>query len=269
MWCSNCQQETPGVAHAASGKLVCSRCQQPMRKRGAPHTARICDEGLALDEPPTRAAAKAPSFQADDWTARQRVRTAVRELRRPNPATASSISRPASDSRRFDPPHDLFSQIDQATIPTLANVAPPLNTNSTLRKQGSPGSQILAWIIVLIGAAALTCGIWLIAWSLSTGQLRHWNLAVGLALGGQGGLILGLVLVISRLWRSSRYAAARLLEVHARLGQLVQATDTLAATRTTSAPAFYADLVRGSSPHVLLANLKGQVDQLATRVGGY
>lgn len=271
MWCSNCQQETPGVAHAASGKLVCSRCQKPMHKREAAHTARICDEGLALDEPATRttatAAAKAPSFEANDWAARQRVRTAVRELRRPNPATASSINRMASERSRFDPPHDLFGQIDEATTPTLATTAPTLTKDSTLRKQGSPGSQMLSWIMVLIGAAALVCGIWLIAWSLSAGQWRYWNLAVGLALGGQGGLILGLVLVISRLWRSSRYAAARLVEVHARLGQLVQATDTLAATRTTSAPAFYADLVRGASPHVLLANLKGQVDQLATRVG--
>ena len=42
----------------------------------------------------------------------------------------------------------------------------------------------------------------------------------------------------------------------------------LTAMRSGSAPAFYADLVRGASPQVLLANLKGQIDQLATRVGG-
>jgi hypothetical protein len=37
--------------------------------------------------------------------------------------------------------------------------------------------------------------------------------------------------------------------------------------RSGGAPAFYADLVRGASPQVMLANLKGQIDQLATRIG--
>jgi hypothetical protein len=97
--------------------------------------------------------------------------------------------------------------------------------------------------------------------------MLYWNYAVGLAMAGQGTLIFGLVLVISRLWRSSRYSAAKLQDVHIRLGQLQQSSETLAATRTGGAPAFYADLVRGASPHVMLANLKGQVDQLATRVG--
>ena len=47
---------------------------------------------------------------------------------------------------------------------------------------------------------------------------------------------------ISRLWRSSRYSAAKLQDVHVRLGQLQQSSETLAATRTGGAPAFYADL---------------------------
>ena len=41
----------------------------------------------------------------------------------------------------------------------------------------------------------------------------------------------------------------------------------LTAMRTSSAPAFYAELVRGANPHMLLANLKGQLDQLTTRIG--
>jgi hypothetical protein len=36
--------------------------------------------------------------------------------------------------------------------------------------------------------------------------------------------------------------------------------------RTGGAPAFYAELVRGASPQMLLTNLKGQLDQLATRL---
>lgn len=90
---------------------------------------------------------------------------------------------------------------------------------------------------------------------------------MGLTLGGQGTLILGLVLVVSRLWRSSRYAGGKLQEVHARLAQLQHTADALTAMRSGGAPAFYADLVRGASPQMLLTNLKGQLDQLATRLG--
>jgi uncharacterized membrane protein len=241
-----------------------------MQKGKSPYTSRICDEGLALDEPAatqaiTQASTASP-FRADDWAARQRVRTAVRELRRPNPTTANSPNRIAADRQRLDLPQDLFGQIEHATTPTIATLAPQSFTTDQTQKH-SAGGQIVAWLVVTIGVLALIGGVGLIAWSLSTSQMLFWNYAVGLAMAGQGTLIFGLVLVISRLWRSSRYSAAKLQDVHVRLGQLQQSSETLAATRTGGAPAFYADLVRGASPHVMLANLKGQVDQLATRVG--
>jgi hypothetical protein len=241
-----------------------------MQKRNSAYATRICDDGLALDEPAaaqaaSQAAAASP-FRTDDWAARQRVRTAVRELRRPNPNTANSPNRVAADRQRFDPPQDLFAQIEHATTPTIATNAPQ-SFAIDLAPKYSSGSQVIAWLVVIIGALALTSGVGLIAWSLSTAQMLYWNYAIGLAMAGQGTLILGLVLVISRLWRSSRYSAEKLQDVHVRLGQLQQSSETFAATRTGGAPAFYADLVRGASPHVMLANLKGQVDQLATRVG--
>jgi hypothetical protein len=269
MWCNKCQQETPGVAHATSGRFVCSRCQQPMQKNKPPHATRICDDGLALDEPTTAATAVSARtrFRIDDWSARQRVRTVFRELRRPNPTITNFPNRIVSDRLRFDPPHDLFAQLEHATAPGMAAAQMLPSTNPILQNRRSEGSQIVAWLIVIIGVLALGFGLGLIAWSLSHNQMLYWNQALGLAIGGQGMLILGLVLVISRLWRSTRYAATKLQEVHTRLGQLQQASEALAATRPGGAPAFYADLVRGASPHVLLANLKGQVDQLATRVG--
>jgi hypothetical protein len=270
MWCSTCQQETPGVVNAASRRIVCSRCHNPVQKGKLPHNTRICDEGLALDELTLVAAGsttKAAPLRTDDWAARERVRTVIRELRRPNPTISDLTHHASIDRFRFDPPHDLFGQIEQATLPSLAApVALPV-TNATLQNQRSSSSQIVAWLIVLAGLLTLGCGVGLIAWSLLHNQMRHWNLAMGLAISGQGVLILGLVLVISRLWRSSRYAAAKLQEVHATVGQVQRASESLVAARGSSAPAFYADLARGASPHILLANLKGQVDQLATRVG--
>jgi hypothetical protein len=216
---------------------------------------------------PARASASSNPFRTDDWAARQRVRNVARELRRPNPAAIHATNRVAADRTRLDPPHDLFIQLEQATTPGLASPALLPPSSAIQQKQPNVGSQLLAWLIVVAGTVVLSGGIGLIAWSLSNRQMQYWDLALGLAIGGQGALVLGLAMLITRLWRSSRYSATKLQEVHARLGQVQQAAEALNANRTSNAPAFYADLVRGASPHIMLANLKGQVDQLATRVG--
>src|SRR5688572_1660140 len=270
MWCSSCQQETPGVAQAAIGRIVCSRCQQPARGKQAATHARISDDGIALDEQPAKAnvAATSAPFRNDDWPARERARRLARELKRPSFVAARTTAMSFGDRRRFEPPQDLLAQFDQS-VATMSspNVAPA--STVSLHSRRTEGSQIMAWLIVLTGAAALAGGVGLIGWSIATTQMQHWNLALGLSLGGQGTLILGLVLVVSRLWRHSRYAAGKLQDVHARLGQLQQTAEILTTMRAGgSAPAFYAELARSASPHMLLANLKGQLDQLATRLGG-
>jgi hypothetical protein len=191
-----------------------------------------------------------------------------RELRRPAPGATRPVNPVTAGRRRFDPPQDLFAQLDGPAVLNLGPIASQSTITDVLRSRRTDGSQILAWLIVVAGSAALFAGVGLIGWSLAEARMIHWNLALGLALGGQGTLILGLVLVVSRLWRTSRCAARKLQDVHARLGHLQKTAEALATNRTGGAPAFYADLVRGASPQVLLANLKGQVDQLATRLGG-
>lgn len=269
MWCSTCQQDTPGVAHATTGRIVCSRCQQPAARSKVASQARICDEGIALDEQPTRAAVTAaPLPKDDDWSTDQRVRNLARELKRPT----AKIKKPSDgifpDQRRFEPPHNLLSPHDFEANASLPAAASPLSTSAALHPRRTDSSQVMAWIIVTIGVFTFSAGLWLIGWTLASKQLQHWNLALGLAIGGQGTLILGLVLVVSRLWRHSRYSAGKLQDVQNRLGQLQQTAEVLTSMRAGgSAPTFYADLARGASPHMMLTNLKGQLDQLAARLG--
>jgi hypothetical protein len=269
MWCTTCQQEVPGVSHAATGHTVCSRCQRPKPKsNNEPQRAdHICDDGIALDEPAAALAAAAAPLSSRDWANQSRVRSLGRELRRPPYAVMSSVNSISFDRHRLDPPQNLFDPIEPIAAPPIPSVSPAHAAASNGRRRRSEKAQMLAWLVVLAGAIILMAGIGLITWSLYAKQLEFWNLAIGLALGGQGTLILGLVLVVSRLWRNSRYAANKLHDVHTRLGQLQHTADALAAMRAGGAPAFYADLVRGASPQVLLANLKGQLDQLATRIG--
>jgi hypothetical protein len=233
-------------------------------RRQAP-PAPICDDGIELTEHSARRKTAVPPIRTDDWSIRQRARELDRALRRPVHfgKPAATITRPSA--RRFDPPQSFLDQCDQLPAPTAAMTMPLATTR--VQQRHSILGQVLAWLIVAAGTVALAAGIGLIGWTLSTNQMQHWNLALSLSLGGQGALILGLVMVVSRLWRNSRYATNKLQEMHARLGQLQNTADTISAMRG-SAPAFYADLARGASPQMLLSNLKGQLDQLAARVGG-
>jgi len=258
MWCSACQQDVPGISHVASGRLVCSRCQQPMRNRKNTHTAGISDGGIELDEPAVARVCTAPP-KFDDWQTRQRTRHLGRELRRSMSGSSIPLERFPQNQRRFDPPAELF---DNSTS-SFSSVS----TRSTPAAKRTQGGQVIAWFVVMAGFVALCGGLGGIAWSIAERRDEFWNESLGLTLAGQGILIFGLVLVVSRLWRNSRYATGKLQDVHTRLGELQRTAEALSANRG-GAPAFYADMARGAPPQILLSNLKGQVEQLAARLGG-
>ena len=269
MWCSNCQQDMPGVAHAASGRIVCSRCQQTdAEARSRHHAHAICDDGIALTTSSrTVAVRRCAAISHRRLAARQRVaqhrpRTAPAESR-PRSTTSVSIRRsPAIRSAaRFVRPNRTR---DHATIATSLRHR-RRNRRATSRQHGaarwSPGSSSS------VGAIALTGGVGLIAWSLSTAQMLYWNLALGLALGGQGTLIFGLCWSFRDFGETAATRPANCKTSTRGSASCNRRPKRSPHMRTGGAPAFYADLVRGASPQVLLANLKGQVDQLATRLG--
>jgi hypothetical protein len=259
-----CQQDVPGTAHVATGRIVCARCHQPAGKTPS-LAASINDAGIALDEMTSASTTPPSPLGRNDWAHRCQVRALGRELRRPTATAAVPASFSAAGHHRLDPPQNLFSQLEHLTTAPVV----PIAAQNSARRQRQPHSeisQLLAWLIIVAGAVSLGAGIGFIAWPLFQNRMMNWNLALSLTLGGQGALILGLVLAVSRLWRSSRHAANKLQDVQARLGKLQTTADALTGMRTGTASAFYADLARGASPQVLLANLKGQVDQLATHV---
>jgi hypothetical protein len=225
----------------------------------------VCDDGIALDEPAAAAVAATPP-RFDAWRARRDVRHLSRQLRKPNPTSTASPERFPAGPRRFDPPQNLLDTL-QNVGSGFAPITSAPTSRSLSRSHRTDGLQYVSWLIVLAGTIVLAGGIGLIAWTLSAREMLYWNLAIGLTLGGQGALIFGLVMVNSRLWRNGRHAVHRLHDIQAQLGQLQHTAESLTAMRSGGAPTFYADLVRGASPHVLLANLKGQLDQLATRIG--
>jgi hypothetical protein len=228
-----------------------------------PHAVDISEAGIALDDQVALEVVDSrPPVVTDDWQIRRRTRELGRKLRHETP----------SMQRRIDsPPHapqNLFANLVEQTASPIIDPGSMIKPTHPAKSSRPEFGQFVAWLVTFVGFTALASGLGMIAWSIAHGGSEYWDHAFALTLGGQGTLIFGLVLVVSRLWRNSRYASGKLQEVHTELGQLQRTAEALSAIRSGGSPAFYGELVRGASPQMLLTNLKGQLDQLAARLNG-
>ena len=175
-----------------------------------------------------------PPLAADDWQLRRRSREMCRKLRLDVGGTA----------RKDDSSQNPFAHLaEQSASPIVdpGSYAKPVDAKFAPRPEFG---QVLAWLVTLIGFSSLAAGLGMIGWSIAHGGSEYWDRARALTLAGQGLLIFGLVLVVSRLWRSSRYASSQLHEVHTELGQLQRSADAsrrcAAAGPRPSTPSWFA-----------------------------
>lgn len=124
----------------------------------------------------------------------------------------------------------------------------------------------VAWLAASLGMMAFVCGGVLVGWSLIAGRPELWNIGLPLALGGQVALLLGLLLQLDRMRQDNRQAANKLDNVDEQLHDLRTTTTMLGTSHNTPGGAFYAHLAGGASPHMLLSDLKGQLDLLAVKI---
>ncbi|RIK79472.1 MAG: hypothetical protein DCC68_13235 [Planctomycetota bacterium] len=247
MWCKRCQQDAPGIANGEGG-MACARCGSTVRtsptaageKRSADEMAALASAALADDAPTT------DTWQLDaELTEAERLLAAFSPLAVPADASLVIASQ-AARTHRFDP---------------------EVKRRDELEKPPAIGGFV-AWILLLAGTMALVCGGVLIGWSLYAGRAALWNLGLPILLAGQAGLLLGVVLQLVRIWQNHRAAAERLAAVDRQLGDLEQTTTLLGNTYGAGSSTFFAHLAEGASPHLLLADLKGQMDLLAMKMSG-
>ena len=110
------------------------------------------------------------------------------------------------------------------------------------------------------------CGAVLLGWSLVAQRDDLWPIGMPLALIGQAGLILGLVLQLDGLWRTSRSTNAALSQLDGELASVRQATTLLSTSHASGGQAFYVHLAEGANPQLLLADVKGQLDLLTQQM---
>jgi len=240
---------------------MCPRCQSEL----VPAVPIPSDEGIALesfDLPSEENLAPPVDWLAQEETS-QRLRAIKQKLHGPYRqempvAVSARPSRPWAES-----PAPLFG----AAGAPLQGVMHPAAVGPTVSQKTTRTSWSLS-LLLFGGVMSFCTGVGLLVWSTAfqLPQLRQQGMT--LTLGAEGLLIVCLTWMAVRLWRNSRHVNRQLHSVGQQLDQIKQATGTLAGSQTSSSQHFYHHANQAVSPQMLVANLQGQVDQLAARVGG-
>jgi hypothetical protein len=213
MWCTNCQQDVPAIAHGDMAR--CAQCGRFLKRRPeAPALPLPPGEGwgenallelpLAIAETtpllPTAPIANAIELE-DDWTLQQRVRHLQRRLRFDNAA----LTLPAFHSELLSP--STIPSLDASQSLEAAKHVTP--NNRSAHKSGHVGAFI-AWFAITVGTLSFLCGAGLLIWWFIDGSRELWSLGLPLASACQFGLLFGLVLQLNRLSRTNRRIAESL-----------------------------------------------------------
>lgn len=233
----------------------------------ATHTAKVLDHGIDLtsadDEQQAASAApqpvRTPPVKLDDWELEEQLSTAQRLLQQRGQQRRYRPAVQEASVYRFDPPQlPLHAQAASGPHFTPARPQPAPRTSSV--------APLLALLLTLLGVMATVCGAVLLGWGWIDERAELWNLGMPIALGGQCVMLCGLLVQLERLWRRGTDTASKLNEVDEQLHDLRQTALMLSTTQAGPARSFYTHLSDGASPHLLLADLKGQLDLLAHRL---
>jgi hypothetical protein len=271
MWCHHCRQDVPAIASGETAR--CAQCGRNLTRNTTESfsiggTEELANLGIDLSASPADAVAistvEIPMAADDGWLLDEQVRHLQRRMHVPQaPLASQSISDHADWS------------VDMASG-DFWNTAAAAKPNSSPHRSAAPRApeiapkprrpSIVAWSILSLGLMGFLCGGVLLVWAFVGHRNDLWSLGMPLALVGQFGLLLGLVLQLDNLWQANRRTAETLDVVDERLHEINHATTLLQSSHSSPAQSFYAHLAEGAHPHLLLADLKGQLDILATKM---
>jgi hypothetical protein len=243
MWCQHCGQDVPAIAAKIGAPAGCSRC------------GRVSDSSHRVEAMRPKEAAV-----SEEWSTDRRMRRIGRSLRTP--------LRLASSENLDGAVHwvDAFSIVDDRIPAASTNAAAPVHRSVRGRRASELRTQWVAWFALTIGLGLATGGVVLMGMGQFGEFPEFWQWGVGVTLAGQAFLIAGLTRVLMSLWNTSRAADHRVSEMQHELAEVGRTAEAIIAQRAGGPSGFYGELARGASPTMLLANLRGQIEHLATRM---
>ncbi|MBX3431968.1 MAG: hypothetical protein KF847_01345 [Pirellulales bacterium] len=248
MWCQYCQQDVPAGRAAGQCAPACARCGVAFA------VARPDDRGIELDAVHCASAARDdahadPARADDDRDPLAALAEKLRPRRRIDPAFGRTA--PFRWSEGAAPLATAVS------APPRAPAAPPV------------ARQSAAWAVALLlwgGAGVFLAGALAMTWAAALAVPSAWQWGLSTTIFGEGMLILGLSLAAVRLWRNSRRINRQLEGVGAQIDELGDLAGRLAMARMSCSQAYYEHFGATASPSLTMANLRGQLDQLAARI---
>lgn len=259
MWCSRCQQDVPAVPGQRANTLCCVRCQALLSGAAVEASAYsppepALPEGIEpLDSLKTQTPLDQlllPPIPQEDWQLEAELRYVERL------AAAWRDTPPLQDSFALASEEQGVSEQRHSHEEPSDDVAP-----------AKPRFAGLAWAALSLGVMSFVCGGVLLGWSAIAGRQDLWSIGLPLALVGQAGLIVGLVLQLETLWQTNRATSQTLHSLDGEIHELRHSTTLLTQSRSNPSQSFYLHLSEGASPHLLLADLKGQLDLLSEQMG--
>ena len=107
-------------------------------------------------------------------------------------------------------------------------------------------TSFVSWSLLSLGLMAFVFGAVLLTWSFLTDRVDLWRLGMPFTLGGQAGLILGLVFQLDGIWRTSRVSDQTLAELDQQVSELRHATALLTTSKSATAQSFYLHMAEGN-----------------------
>lgn len=249
MWCKHCRQDVPGVSSPNQSGVRCTQCGRtsadPQDAASAARLSDLAENGIDLG---AARGAKPQASQFDEWKFDQEVRQWQSKLGR-----QVRFDRPRPGQARANRQPQWHAHAAHSSVPR-----PHRRRNSVPKR--SSGAVLF---VLSLGMLTFIAGGALVAGSFVLDRPDLWSRGLPLAIAGQVGILLALALQLERLWVSSRSTVRKLNDVDAQLEQLGRNADML---HSPALHDYYAHSARPSSPHVMLADLKGQLDRIADSI---
>lgn len=280
MWCATCHQDVPLSRDSAATGSQCARCGNRLDESATtamdPCAAYLNEEDgpdtVPFGSPPETPAIDAveldrlfvaPPLPTEDWQFEAEFRDVDRLVNRlrqvvpPKQHASSAAHVPAA-----------YHPLDVDRVPSVMTRLQAVGSSASAARP-TEKSNFAAWSLLSLGLATFVCGGVLLGWAFAADRGDLWSLGLPLTLAGQAGLILGLVMQLEGLWRSTRQTDQTLNELDGQLSELRHATTMLGSTHSSPAQSFYAHMAEGANPQLLMADLKGQLDLLAQQLAAH
>ena len=258
MWCSHCHQEVPAVASAAGGPRSCAQCQRDLKFTA---TSTPADTGISLenfaDQSFAVQDAVAPLDDMVQAESRETLRRIGRQLRAPYLQQMSVEAPPFWE--RLLPAAPSMS-------PQLRSIARQAHSKNMESKHG--GKSWLLSFLLASGILGFLGGAAALIWSAAFNRVTVWQWGLTTTIAAEGLLIVGLTWMAARLWHNSRRLNHQLRGVDEQLEEIHELAGSLTASQLSASQHYYHHFSQVANPHMLVANLRGQIDQLAERMAG-